>query len=226
MNSDDGATAAEYAVMLAAVFLALIVGATLFGDGVELWWTRNKNEIDAIRLAAIHGGFPEVGVSQCGPKTHPWAMCFENLRLNQVRHRNIGPWSSNHVRKALRMSLFHLACGGRRILTLTHSFGAKESGTVAAVSRSGFSGGSSMVVENRSAETFTKFDDADRISDFATGITINIPAILLRLGIIISAENLVANVIPSADADNGHCVFMAPACRCDMGFWLVTTELR
>ncbi len=48
VNSDDGATAAEYAVMLAAVFLALIVGATLFGDGVELWWTRNKNEIDAI----------------------------------------------------------------------------------------------------------------------------------------------------------------------------------
>jgi Flp pilus assembly pilin Flp len=48
VHSDDGATAAEYAVMLAAVFLALIVGATLFGDGVELWWTRNKNEIDAI----------------------------------------------------------------------------------------------------------------------------------------------------------------------------------
>lgn len=46
--SDDGATAAEYAVMLAAVFLALIVGATLFGEGVELWWTRNKNEIEAI----------------------------------------------------------------------------------------------------------------------------------------------------------------------------------
>jgi Flp pilus assembly pilin Flp len=46
--SDDGATAAEYAVMLAAIFLALIVGANLFGDGVELWWTRNKTEIDAI----------------------------------------------------------------------------------------------------------------------------------------------------------------------------------
>lgn len=48
MCSDDGATAAEYAVMLAAVFLALIVGATLFGEGVELWWTRNKTEIEAI----------------------------------------------------------------------------------------------------------------------------------------------------------------------------------
>ena len=48
VQSDDGATAAEYAVMLAAVFLALIVGATLFGDGVALWWTRNKNKIEAI----------------------------------------------------------------------------------------------------------------------------------------------------------------------------------
>lgn len=46
--SDDGATAAEYAVMLTAIFLALIVGAHLFGDGVELWWTRNKTQIESI----------------------------------------------------------------------------------------------------------------------------------------------------------------------------------
>lgn len=48
MRSDDGTAAVEYAVMLAAVLLALIVGATLFGEGAFLWWTRNKNEIDAI----------------------------------------------------------------------------------------------------------------------------------------------------------------------------------
>ncbi len=48
MRSDDGTAAVEYAVMLAAVLLALIVGATLFGEGAFLWWTRNKDEIEAI----------------------------------------------------------------------------------------------------------------------------------------------------------------------------------
>ena len=48
VDSDDGATAAEYAVMLAAIFLVLIVGANLFGDSVELWWTRNKTAIESI----------------------------------------------------------------------------------------------------------------------------------------------------------------------------------
>lgn len=48
-----------------------------------------------------------------------------------------------------------------------------ERGTVAVVSRSGVSGDSSMVVAKRSAETFTEFNDAGRIADFATGTTIN-----------------------------------------------------
>ena len=40
----DGATAVEYAVMLALILVVVIVGITSVGGGANGWWNRTNNE--------------------------------------------------------------------------------------------------------------------------------------------------------------------------------------
>lgn len=40
---DDATTAVEYAVMLAMILVAIIIGVTSAGGGVSTWWTNIKN---------------------------------------------------------------------------------------------------------------------------------------------------------------------------------------
>lgn len=43
--SDDATTAVEYAVMLAMILVAIIIGVTSAGGGVSAWWTNIKNDL-------------------------------------------------------------------------------------------------------------------------------------------------------------------------------------
>ncbi len=40
----DGATAVEYAVMLALILMAVIVGITSVGGGANGWWNKTNDE--------------------------------------------------------------------------------------------------------------------------------------------------------------------------------------
>jgi len=42
---DDATTAVEYAVMLAMILVAIIIGVTTAGGGVSAWWTNIQNDI-------------------------------------------------------------------------------------------------------------------------------------------------------------------------------------
>lgn len=43
--SDDATTAVEYAVMLAMIMVAIIIGVTSAGGGVSVWWANIKNDL-------------------------------------------------------------------------------------------------------------------------------------------------------------------------------------
>ena len=45
LYSDDATTAVEYAVMLAMILVAIIIGVTSAGGGVSAWWTNIKNDL-------------------------------------------------------------------------------------------------------------------------------------------------------------------------------------
>lgn len=45
LHSDNAATAVEYAVVLAAIVVAIILGVTSVGGGVSAWWTNIRNDI-------------------------------------------------------------------------------------------------------------------------------------------------------------------------------------
>jgi pilus assembly protein Flp/PilA len=47
LNSDDGTTAVEYAVLLAMILIALVIGVTSAGGGVSTWWTNIKTKVTA-----------------------------------------------------------------------------------------------------------------------------------------------------------------------------------
>ena len=43
--SDDATTAVEYAVLLAMILVAVIIGVTSAGGGVSTWWTNIKTKV-------------------------------------------------------------------------------------------------------------------------------------------------------------------------------------
>ena len=45
LRADEATTAVEYAVMLAMILVAIIIGVTSAGGGVSAWWTNIKNDI-------------------------------------------------------------------------------------------------------------------------------------------------------------------------------------
>lgn len=45
LNSDDATTAVEYAVLLAMILIALVIGVTSAGGGVGTWWTNIKTKV-------------------------------------------------------------------------------------------------------------------------------------------------------------------------------------
>jgi pilus assembly protein Flp/PilA len=45
LNSDDATTAVEYAVLLAMILIALVIGVTSAGGGVSSWWTNIKTKV-------------------------------------------------------------------------------------------------------------------------------------------------------------------------------------
>lgn len=47
LRSEEATTAVEYAVLLALILVALIVGLTSAGGGVGTWWTDIKNDLNA-----------------------------------------------------------------------------------------------------------------------------------------------------------------------------------
>ena len=47
LRSDDAATAVEYAVLLAMILVAVIIGVTTAGGGVGTWWTDIRTKIDS-----------------------------------------------------------------------------------------------------------------------------------------------------------------------------------
>ena len=47
LSTDDGTTAVEYAVMLAMILVAIIVGVTSAGGGVSGWWGKIKTKLEA-----------------------------------------------------------------------------------------------------------------------------------------------------------------------------------
>ncbi len=47
LQSDDATTAVEYAVMLALILVAVIVGVTSAGGGVSAWWANIRNKVTA-----------------------------------------------------------------------------------------------------------------------------------------------------------------------------------
>lgn len=44
---EDAATAVEYAVLLAMILVAVIIGVTSAGGGVSGWWTEIKTDIES-----------------------------------------------------------------------------------------------------------------------------------------------------------------------------------
>ena len=47
LRSDDATTAVEYAVMLALILVAVIIGVTSAGGGVGAWWTNIRTKVTA-----------------------------------------------------------------------------------------------------------------------------------------------------------------------------------
>lgn len=45
--SDDATSAVEYAVLLAMILVAIIIGVTSAGGGVSAWWGDIRNDLDA-----------------------------------------------------------------------------------------------------------------------------------------------------------------------------------
>lgn len=45
LSSDDATTAVEYAVLLAMILIALVIGVTSAGGGVSSWWTNIKDKV-------------------------------------------------------------------------------------------------------------------------------------------------------------------------------------
>ena len=45
LTSDDATTAVEYAVMLAMILVAIIIGVTQAGGGVSAWWNNIQTDI-------------------------------------------------------------------------------------------------------------------------------------------------------------------------------------
>ncbi len=45
LRSDDATTAVEYAVMLALILMAIIVGVTSTGGGASKWWSNIDSQI-------------------------------------------------------------------------------------------------------------------------------------------------------------------------------------
>lgn len=45
LRSDDATTAVEYAVMLALILMAIIVGVTFTGGGASKWWSNIDAQI-------------------------------------------------------------------------------------------------------------------------------------------------------------------------------------
>lgn len=47
LAADDATTAVEYAVMLALILVAIIIGVTQAGGGVSAWWGNIRTDLDA-----------------------------------------------------------------------------------------------------------------------------------------------------------------------------------
>ncbi|HQX52993.1 MAG TPA: Flp family type IVb pilin [Planctomycetaceae bacterium] len=47
LASDDATTAVEYAVLLAMILVAVIIGVTSAGGGVSGWWTNIKDKVSS-----------------------------------------------------------------------------------------------------------------------------------------------------------------------------------
>ena len=45
--ADDATTAVEYAVLLAMILVAIIIGVTQAGGGVSAWWGNIKGELES-----------------------------------------------------------------------------------------------------------------------------------------------------------------------------------
>ena len=47
LASEDATTAVEYAVLLAMILVAIIIGVTSAGGGVSKWWGNISNDLDS-----------------------------------------------------------------------------------------------------------------------------------------------------------------------------------
>ncbi len=47
LDAEDGTTAVEYAVLLAMILVAIIVGVTSAGGGVSGWWGNIRTKVEA-----------------------------------------------------------------------------------------------------------------------------------------------------------------------------------
>ncbi len=47
LTAEEGTTAVEYAVLLAMILIAVIVGVTSAGGGVSNWWGNIKTKIES-----------------------------------------------------------------------------------------------------------------------------------------------------------------------------------
>ena len=47
LTAEEGTTAVEYAVLLAMILIAIIVGVTSAGGGVSNWWGNIKTKIES-----------------------------------------------------------------------------------------------------------------------------------------------------------------------------------
>ena len=47
LTAEEGTTAVEYAVLLAMILIAIIVGVTSAGGGVSSWWGNIRTKVEA-----------------------------------------------------------------------------------------------------------------------------------------------------------------------------------
>ena len=47
LTAEDGTTAVEYAVLLAMILIAIIIGVTSAGGGVSNWWGNIKTKVES-----------------------------------------------------------------------------------------------------------------------------------------------------------------------------------
>jgi pilus assembly protein Flp/PilA len=47
LTAEEGTTAVEYAVLLAMILIAIIIGVTSAGGGVSNWWGNIKTKIES-----------------------------------------------------------------------------------------------------------------------------------------------------------------------------------